>query len=106
MSEPLRPQSAKEVPERLLLSVIECLGLLTPSKPERPYRWTFWWDIQDSLKANGVEAPEKVLRAKLAKLVKRGILDGCTCGCRGDFWVKDTAVLPLDTVPVVRRYRD
>jgi hypothetical protein len=31
--------------------------------------------------------PRKVIMAKLRRLVKRGVIDGCTCGCRGDFKV-------------------
>jgi hypothetical protein len=49
----------------------------------RPDSWVFTWDIRDQYS----DVPEKVLVAKLNKLVKRGLLDGCTCGCRGDFWV-------------------
>jgi hypothetical protein len=30
--------------------------------------------------------PEKVLRAKLGAMERRGLIDGCACGCRGD-WV-------------------
>lgn len=30
-------------------------------------------------------APEKVMRAKLKSLRHRGLIDGCVCGCRGDF---------------------
>lgn len=33
--------------------------------------------------------PEKVQRAKAAALIRRGLLDGCTCGCRGDFEITD-----------------
>lgn len=33
------------------------------------------------------EFPEKVLAAKLRRLVAQGVIDGCTCGCRGDFEV-------------------
>lgn len=29
--------------------------------------------------------PEKVMLAKMRKLVLRGLVDGCACGCRGDF---------------------
>jgi hypothetical protein len=29
--------------------------------------------------------PPKVVTAKLGSLVRRKVLDGCTCGCRGDF---------------------
>ena len=38
-------------------------------------------------------APEKVVRAKARKLIRRGIIDGCACGCRGDFSV---ASIPTD----------
>lgn len=30
--------------------------------------------------------PHKVMVAKLKSLLKRGLIDGCACGCRGD-WV-------------------
>lgn len=36
------------------------------------------------------EMPEKVIRAKARKLIRRGVLDGCACGCRGDFEVVQT----------------
>ncbi len=29
--------------------------------------------------------PPKVVQAKLRAMVKRGVLSGCACGCRGDF---------------------
>lgn len=29
--------------------------------------------------------PEKVVRAKLHALLRRGLIFGCCCGCRGDF---------------------
>jgi hypothetical protein len=29
--------------------------------------------------------PEKVARAKMYALIRRGWVDGCVCGCRGDF---------------------
>jgi hypothetical protein len=29
--------------------------------------------------------PDKLVLAKARKLVRRGVIDGCVCGCRGDF---------------------
>lgn len=29
--------------------------------------------------------PEKVVRAKMNQLIKRKLVDGCGCGCRGDY---------------------
>lgn len=31
--------------------------------------------------------PEKVVRAKLRQLMRRGYIDGCLCGCRGDITI-------------------
>lgn len=39
------------------------------------------WDVQLAIP----EFPPKVVQAKLRSLVKRGLLKGCACGCRGDF---------------------
>lgn len=39
------------------------------------------WDVEEVLPG----WPQKVLQAKLAKLIKRGLLAGCDCGCRGDY---------------------
>lgn len=33
--------------------------------------------------------PEKLLLAKLNNLIKRGFIHGCTCGCRGDFYITE-----------------
>lgn len=45
-------------------------------------RWAFVWDLAEYFNVS-----EKIIRAKAAKLIKRGRMDGCTCGCRGDFEV-------------------
>ena len=29
--------------------------------------------------------PPEVIRAKMRSLIKRGLVDGCACGCRGDY---------------------
>jgi hypothetical protein len=43
--------------------------------------WSSLWDIQAVLTCY----PAKVVQAKLGSLVRRGVLKGCACGCRGDF---------------------
>lgn len=32
--------------------------------------------------------PEKVLRAKLGAMARRGLINGCDCGCRGDWHLR------------------
>jgi hypothetical protein len=35
------------------------------------------------------KTPAKLQLAKMKQLIKRGLADGCTCGCRGDFEITD-----------------
>lgn len=42
--------------------------------------WASQWDIAAAL---GV--PSKIVLAKARSLIKRGLMRGCACGCRGDF---------------------
>ena len=37
--------------------------------------------------------PEKVLLAKLRKMVKQRKIEGCACGCRGDFYLRGLPAL-------------
>lgn len=43
--------------------------------------WAMVWDIELQFPA----VPEKVVGAKLKTLMRRGLIDGCDCGCRGDW---------------------
>lgn len=43
------------------------------------------WTMTYQLEREFPEVPYKVLLAKMRSLVKRGIIGGCACGCRGDF---------------------
>jgi hypothetical protein len=42
--------------------------------------------------------PEKLALAKMGMLIRRGLVDGCPCGCRGDFEItaKGEAVLEAE----------
>jgi hypothetical protein len=46
--------------------------------------WATLWDIHALFPI----IPHKVVTAKMAALVRRGLAVGCVpCGCRGDLWV-------------------
>lgn len=45
--------------------------------------------------------PPKVIRAKLKSLLKRGLITGCVCGCRGDFEVVDM-IKEANSTPTIR----
>lgn len=40
--------------------------------------------------------PTKVILAKMNKLIKQGLVGGCACGCRGDFFITDEGIKWLD----------
>lgn len=49
--------------------------------PQKGGRWAGTRDLQEWYPT----IPRKVLVAKAGQLIKRKLLDGCACGCRGDF---------------------
>jgi hypothetical protein len=79
---------AKDIPEEPILALLK----------SRPGVWHTWWDTDSATMPNvkdamPPEAPEKVRLAKMRSLVKRGLVKGCPCGCRGDFHI-DTFAEP------------
>jgi hypothetical protein len=43
--------------------------------------WVCVWDLEPPYS----ELPDRLFRAKMGKLIKKGYLTGCNCGCRGDY---------------------
>ncbi len=86
---------AKDIDDRRVLRIIS--DLRAAESRERPradeYLWRMVWDIEKRLP----DVPGKVLAAKLEALVKRKLIDGCTCGCRGDFFLLPAGRAYLDT---------
>ena len=70
------PWSAKEIPDKGILDI-----LAQPSHGGVP-RWHSWWDIAQHWYP---DVPPKVVLAKLRGMLRRRLIDGCGCGCRGDF---------------------
>src|SRR5437899_2913587 len=52
-----------------------------PLFPLEGKTWTCTWHLQTWYP----DTPPKVLQAKARQLIKRGLLDGCTCGCSGQY---------------------
>lgn len=75
---------AKDIDDREFLSVIrECSTLPWGSgmPNEKGYRWVHTWDIE----AARPDWPYPVFQAKAKALIRRKLLSGCPCGCRGDY---------------------
>lgn len=94
-----RPQ-AKDIPDADVLAALD---------PEPNPRWmTHWprpagtdpaeaingraqpwpWSICTAVPSLAA-FPEKVMRSKLASMMRRGLIDGCDCGCRGDWMLTE-----------------
>lgn len=64
------------------------LRFLLENAPD-PY---FLFEGLRSIKAafpQGFDTPDNLCRAKMRKLIERKLVDGCACGCRGDFRITE-----------------
>lgn len=51
-------------------------------------RWCTWVKGQDNsidVAMGFPELPDNLVRAKMKSLMQKGLIDGCSCGCRGDY---------------------
>ncbi|MCK5021473.1 MAG: hypothetical protein KAS32_30960 [Candidatus Peribacteraceae bacterium] len=67
----------KDIPDRPILEFLN-------ENPDRGHTW-FPGKDNDVHQAMPDGVQDKLLLAKMRKLIKRGLVDGCACGCRGDF---------------------
>jgi hypothetical protein len=44
-----------------------------------------WVGCPEATDGESVQLPQNLIRAKARRLIRRKLLDGCACGCRGDF---------------------
>ena len=66
---------AKDVEDQAVLDVI--------GRVNDEGHWAMVWDLNAAFPA----VPPKVLLAKCRSLIKRKLIEGCACGCRGDFYL-------------------
>lgn len=55
-------------------------------------RWANWFgdEYENSVtNAMPAEVPSKLALAKMKQLIRRGVVGGCACGCRGDFVITE-----------------
>lgn len=78
---------AKHVPEGPILEFLEsCNGSAT---------WGAGYSMPTVRDAMPPGTPDRVQLAKMAALIRRGLVHGCACGCRGDFWLSDDGAVAL-----------
>ena len=78
----------KDIPDR---PIIEMLA-------KNPGQWHNWYfrDQFDVTAAMPANTPEKLVIAKMRMLMRRELVDGCDCGCRGDFEITTKGLAFLD----------
>lgn len=68
----------KDIPDMPILDLLA----------KNPETWRTWGEPYSMISVRDAMppvTPEKLQVAKMAMLIRRGLVDGCTCGCRGDF---------------------
>lgn len=87
----MKYMQCKDIPDRPILAFLSGLG-----------RWGTWFEcasgeLYDNSVQNAMPAitPEKLARAKMAMLIRRGLVDGCSCGCRGDYEITEKGLAYL-----------
>lgn len=61
---------------------------------ERPDVWhnNCFDDALDVHQAMPPDTPENLVHAAMNKLIGKGLVDGCTCGCRGDYEITQQGI--------------
>jgi hypothetical protein len=72
----------KDIPTASILEFLAKMG---------PYEWANWFDgdERDVSKSMPPGIDKNLVLAKMRSLIRRELVDGCGCGCRGDFYITD-----------------
>lgn len=95
---------ARDIPDDVFIAAVkETMRLRGEAEAYgHPASWATRWDLAQVLGGTpeniGTHAatddvpgvPPKIILAKAKRLIKRGKIDGCPCGCRGDFRIPTT----------------
>ena len=78
----------KDIPDRPILEFLA----------KHPDLWHNWCpgDDKDVRQAMPEGVPDKLVLAKMRKLIGRGVVGGCSCGCRGDFVITKKGMVEID----------
>lgn len=71
----------KDIPDVPILAFLA-------KNPQQWHNWVFnnEYDVHNAMPN---DTPDKAVHAKMRKLMSRDLVDGCDCGCRGDFVITE-----------------
>lgn len=76
----------KDIPDQPILEMLA-------RNPKKHHNW--YSEEQDVCAAMPPGTPSKLALAKMKMLIRRGVIDGCACGCRGDFIITEKGLAEL-----------
>lgn len=72
---------AKDIPDVAILEIVARKTSTRMPDSSHDYPFATMFDVEPHFS----DWPWKVVHAKVRALIRRGLLDGCDCGCRGDW---------------------
>ena len=71
----------KDIPEKPILEFLDGLN----------GRWANWFgdEYENSVTRAMPGVTGKLVAAKMCQMIRKGIVDGCPCGCRGDYRITE-----------------
>lgn len=77
----------KDIPDTVFLAAIRA----TPAIPGGS--WRMRWDVHERLEESlRRPVPTNLFLAKARRLITRGLMGGCPCGCRGDYHLPEECI--------------
>lgn len=87
-----KAHQAKMISDKSMLGTIHRLQWEPYNLHPIPH-WVHVWVVCEQFPG----VPHKVVQAKLRALLRRKLLTGCGCGCRGDFELTDSGRTLIET---------
>jgi hypothetical protein len=87
----------KDIPDAPILSLLANLPPYPGQIEPRAWGNLYFDDDASVTRAMPAETPPKVVLGKMRMLMRRGLVEGCGCGCRGDFELTDKGRAALHT---------
>ena len=84
-----RRMQCKDIPDAVFLNAVRSTPSIGSSN------WRMRWDVRTQLESTLGHIPENLFLAKAQRLMGRGVLGGCPCGCRGDYHLPEECGDPL-----------
>ena len=73
---------AKHIPERPILEWLK-------HRADNGLLWGTWSRGYENSVPVPADVPDKVIVAKMSQMIRKGLVNGCGCGCLGDYVITD-----------------